>query len=289
MNSTDQVKHISITVNKTTEVGDLIEDGPLLEGSPSTSQLCWREDRVKVWHDTLDRYRDFPSVESSVYTSTYDEQEEILQLFPRREEHSVIKILEKDCIYAALEERGASRTCILNMADWEIAGGVVECGSRAQEEELFRRSNLHKHLQQKYYPMRGLKTIYSRDVEFFRDGIDKGYKLMDNPIHFDVISAPALRWRETTEDGQHFISPLDAQLMKDKIRNLFILAAHEGVETLILSAWGCGAFGGPPRHTAELFKEVLEEADGLIPKVVFAITGYNYPIFAEILGPMQRA
>jgi uncharacterized protein (TIGR02452 family) len=288
MDSSNQVKNISITVKKTTVLPDCIDD------------------RVKIWHDTLDRYRDSPLIESTVYVASYEEQEDALRLTPKRQEHSEIKVLEQDCIYAALEERGTFRTCILNMADWDIAGGCVEGGSSAQEEELFRRSNLHKHLHQKYYPLKAwkrdhvtgivinpdirmMKTIYSRDVEFFRDGIDKGYKLMDNSIYFDVISSPALRWRDTTEDGQYFVSPLDVQLMKDKIRNLFILAAHEGVETLILSAWGCGAFGGPPRHTAEIFKEVLEEADGLIPKVVFAITGYNYEIFADILKPFTEA
>ncbi len=288
MDSSNQVKNLSIIVNKTIEAPFCIDD------------------RVKIWHDTLDRYRDSPSIESTVYVASYEEQEDALRLALKRQEHSEIKIIEQDCIYAALEERGTFRTCILNMADWDIAGGCVEGGSRAQEEELFRRSNLHKHLHQKYYPLRAwkkdrvtgvtidpsvrmMKTVYSRDVEFFRNGIDKGYSLMENSVYFDVISAPALRWRETTEDGQYFLSPIDAQLMKDKIRNLFILAAHEGVETLILSAWGCGAFGGPPRHTAELFKEVLEEADGLMPKIVFAITGNNYEIFAEILRPLVLA
>ncbi len=271
MATNNQVKTLSITVNKTDVRPNLIED------------------RVLIWHDTLDRYRDLPSYDSTAYVASYEDQEEALQLMPRRQDHTIIKVLEKDCIYAALEERGTFRSCILNMADWEIAGGCVEGGSRAQEEELFRRSNLHKHLHQKYYPMNGLKAIYSRDVEFFRHGIDREYKLMDNSVYFDVISAPALRWRETTTDGHYYLHVADTEIMKNKIRNLFILAAHEGVETLILSAWGCGAFGGPPHHTAELFKEVLMEADGIIPKVVFAITEFNYPIFAQILSSLITA
>ncbi len=237
------------------------------------------DDRVNTWLDTQNYYKDSPKYSSRIYDNV------IMSMnIPKMKgsQPTTLKVIEQDCIYAALEAP-PGRTCILNMADWTHAGGAVDAGSRAQEEELFRRSNLHMHLHQSYYPLRLLQTVYSTDVEFFKEGFDKGFTRMEVPRKFDVISAPALCGPETTADGQHFVYPKDVDTMRAKIRNLILIAAEHRVDTLILSAWGCGAFHCPPTHTAQLFKEVIEEYDGLIPNITFAIIGLNYYPFAAIL------
>ena len=236
--------------------------------------------RVIAWIDTQRHYKDSPKYSSRIF-----ENVSLSKSVPRLKgiKSTSIKVIEQDCIYAALKAL-PGRICILNMADWTRAGGAVDAGSRAQEEELFRRSNLHLHLHQIYYPMSRFQTVYSTNVEFFKDGFDKSYALMTEPRKFDVISAPALVGPATSEDGQRYLHTSDVATMKTKIRNLLFIAADNGVDTLILSAWGCGAFGCPPTHTAEIFKEVIEEFDGLIPNITFAILGYNYEPFAAVLG-----
>lgn len=231
--------------------------------------------RIKCWLDTLETYKSGCEYESIVYQTP-------VTVVPVPRASTTIKVVENDCIYAA-QAANEGRTCILNMADWVRAGGLVEAGSRAQEEELFRRSNLYKHLHQKYYPMRPCTTVYSRDVEFFKYGADKYYEKMPASIKFDVISAPALCGVPTSPDGQYFLREKDAALMMEKIRQLILIAAEQCVDTLILSAWGCGAFGGPPTHTAQLFKQAIEECDGLIPNITFAILGLNYEPFRDVL------
>jgi len=233
--------------------------------------------RINCWDDTKQVYKESPDFESTVYLGP------IIRIPEKNSTHTNLTVVENDCIYAALEAP-TGRTCILNMADWCKAGGLVEAGSRAQEEELFRRSNLFKHLHQKYYPMRLNQTVYSHNVEFFKQGADQYYKRMSTPIKFDVISAPSLCGVPTTLCGQYFRKETDAVTMMEKIRQLFLIAAEQKVDTLILSAWGCGAFGGPPINTAQLFKQVIEEFDGLIPNVVFAVLGYNYEPFNFILA-----
>ncbi len=237
------------------------------------------DDRVNTWLDTQDYYKDSQKYSSRIYDNVIMSMNIPKMKGPRP---TTLKVVEQDCIYAALEAL-PGRTCILNMADWTRAGGIVDAGSRAQEEELFRRSNLYKHLHQSYYPLRLLQTVYSTDVEFFKDGFDKGFARMATPRKFDVISAPALVGPKTTDDGQHYVRPEDVDTMRTKIRNLILIAAEHRVDTLILSAWGCGAFGCPPTHTAQIFKEVIEEYDGLIPNITFAILGYNYEPFATVL------
>ena len=234
------------------------------------------DDRVTTWLDTQDYYKDSNKYSSQLYENVTSTNTKA------HLEPTTLKVVEQDCIYAALEAP-SGRTCILNMADWTHAGGAVDAGSRAQEEELFRRSNLHMHLHQSYYPLRLLQTVYSTDVEFFKNGFDNGFARMAEPQKFDVISAPALCGPETTDDGKHYVHPEDVEIMRTKIRNLILIAAERDVDTLILSAWGCGAFGCPPTHTAQIFKEVIQEYDGLIPNITFAILGLNYYPFAAIL------
>lgn len=233
--------------------------------------------RIECWNNTKQAYVNSPDYESTNYLV------EIESVPAKRTSKTCLTVVEDDCIYAALKAP-EGRTCILNMADWVRAGGLVEAGSRAQEEELFRRSNLFKHLHQKYYPMRINQTLYSHNVEFFKQGADCYYDKMLTPVKFDVISAPALCGVPTSQDGQYFLRAKDAAIMLQKIQQLFLIAAEQKVDTLVLSAWGCGAFGGPPIHTAQLFKQVVDQFDGLIPNVIFAVLGYNYEPFNAVLG-----
>lgn len=245
----------------------------LYQTIPLDHDIC-----ITTWLDTKAHYKDSSKYSSHIYDNIVMPGQGSRGSIP-----TILKVLEQDCIYAALEAP-PGRTCILNMADWSKAGGVVEAGSRAQEEELFRRSNLHLHLHQSYYPLGLYHTVYSTNVEFFKDGVDRKYQRMATPQYFDVISAPALCGPETTDDGEYFVHESDVDIMKTKIRNLILIAAEHNVNTLILSAWGCGAFGSPPTHVAQLFKEIIREYDGLIPNITFAIIGYNYKTFANVLN-----
>ena len=239
------------------------------------------EQRVEVWEDTVRRFAG-DSVKPSIVYNTPNGTQVPTTPITHSNSTTRVSVVQQDCVYAAASSNRTGRICILNMADWTRAGGNVAGGSRAQEEELFRRSDLHKHLHQRYYPMRPFQTVYSRDVSFHRAGPDMDYALIPEQ-RYDVISAPALVGPYLTEDSSHFADEKDAEFMRQKIRHLFAIAYEQGVDTLVLSAWGCGAYGGPPQHTAELFREALTEFDGIIPHVVFAVLGDNYEPFAAVL------
>ena len=93
-------------------------------------------------------------------------------------------------------------------------------------------------------------------------------------------------------DEERLSEPMVART-KDKIRTILRICAANGQTNLVLSAFGCGAFCNPPKHMAELFKEILnaDEFCGVFRKIVFAIKGGsfmkrkgNYKPFAEVLG-----
>jgi uncharacterized protein (TIGR02452 family) len=61
--------------------------------------------------------------------------------------------------------------------------------------------------------------------------------------------------------------------MKRKIRIALRVAILKGMTTLVLPAWGCGAFKNPASEVAESFKEVFQEEEflGAFEEICFAI------------------
>jgi uncharacterized protein (TIGR02452 family) len=153
------------------------------------------------------------------------------------------------------------------MASNYTPGGGVRKGCAAQEEELFRRSDYFLHLHHRYYPLEEMSNIISEKVLFYRLDSNSKYELMKYPTEIDCIAAqPAL-----DRTGKRFYNQGDATLFRDKIRMLFYSAYKHDNDCLILSAWGCGAFGCPTEHVGSLFREIVEENQCRFKKIVFAI------------------
>jgi uncharacterized protein (TIGR02452 family) len=233
-------------------------------------------DRITVWKQTQSKYAAQPARQSVLYRTL----PAALTTLPRKNTLTKIEFRREDCIDVAVElKRAGAKPLVLNMADWLCAGGCVESGSGAQEEECFRRSNYFRSLHQSYYPLKALDTILSRDIEYYCRGAAVGYVFMDRPERLDMVAAPAVQFPALSRDHKRFARQEDVDLMKDKIRMLFGVARENGNTALILSAWGCGAFGCPPEHMGSIFREVCDELQGIIPTVVFAILGSNYDLF----------
>jgi uncharacterized protein (TIGR02452 family) len=179
---------------------------------------------------------------------------------------------------------------VLNMADWNVAGGCVHGGAKTQEEELFRRSNYYKHLLQKFYPLDTYDLMVSRNVEVHREGPDKDYAIREQPFHCSIIASPALDspvlfYKDEGKDMVGQLNEEDETIMYNKMRQLIYYTAQNGCDSAVLSAWGCGAFHLPAKQIAALFRKVLSECDGCLRKVVFAVTNHknNYDIFKSII------
>jgi uncharacterized protein (TIGR02452 family) len=237
-----------------------------------------REKRIEIWKKVLEDFKGKPRVESKIYDGFNMEEYNNL---PKKYEKIDVEIIQKDCIYAAIDNyRLGMKPLLLNMASEVRAGGGVRSGSSAQEEELFRRSNYFLHLHQGYYPLSELMAIVSRGVIFYRLDAKDNYNLMKFPTKIDCIAAAAIRHPLVTVNGDRFKRKEDAELCKEKIRMLFYSAYKEGNDCVVLSAWGCGAFGGPTEHIAKIFKQIVQENEGRFKKIVFAIyDDYNYNRF----------
>ena len=202
---------------------------------------------------------------------------------------SEIDAVNADCIDVARElVEGGYKPIVLNMANRHTPGGGVLNGARAQEETLFRRSNLCASLYRydEYhasligvkaaddgcYPMdRNTGGIYSGRVMFFRAGAKEEDALLEKPFECAVVSVAAINRPDLDAKGR--LVEWAVKATKQKIRTMLRIGLIHGHDAIVLGAWGCGAFRNPPEHMAEIFDEVLHEPefDNKYRKVRFAV------------------
>ena len=197
-----------------------------------------------------------------------------------------------DTVSAITKYSKKGKTAALNMASSRRKGGGVENGAMAQEECLFRCSNLFT-IEDNLYPISSDQYIYTHNASFVKD---KDYNRID-PILSDVITIPAINlntnYRKVVHSYKEFGYSNDENgyesLTLDKMFYMINSAALNGCDNLILGAWGCGVFNNNPNTIAKLFKKTLEggELYKLFDNIVFAIindrnsVGNNYEVFLK--------
>jgi len=167
------------------------------------------------------------------------------------------------------------RPLALNFTNGIHPGGGFLSGARAQEETLCRSSALYASLEgdamyeahkKRSRPDSTDWAILSPSVPVFRS--DDGTAL-EKPWLLDIITCAA---PVATRIGR----AESAILMDKRIRRVLAIARSYGYESLVLGAWGCGAFGNDGNATAASFKEALEnDFAGAFTKVVFSITDWS--------------
>lgn len=63
----------------------------------------------------------------------------------------------------------------------------------------------------------------------------------------------------------------DRDLMLNKIELMFQVGLKTHHDTLLLSAFGCGAFCNPCHHVADLFVKMIKKYNGCFKRIDFAI------------------
>lgn len=197
-----------------------------------------------------------------------------------------VRVENKDCLIAARNlQLSGMNPVVLNMASHRNPGGGVLLGAAAQEENIFRRSNLFKSMFQyaSYAEEYGLTKsadqypldtnyggVYTPDAVVFRGPQAVGYPLFVAPHMFSFvavagISSPRLLKSRLRDE--------DVEITKNKMRTIFRIALLHGHDSMVLGALGCGAFGNPPSHIASLFHEVMQEPEfkNHFKAIVFAI------------------
>jgi len=242
-----------------------------------------REWRVQIFKDTLKfvesgyaiRDKQIKIDNECVISEYFDKPEKL----PKHTAYETkISVINSDCLEAAqlLLDTGLN-PCVLNMASRKHPGGGVLNGAGAQEENLFRRTNLFMSLYQfkNRYPLnRDTGGIYSGNITVFRASEKNSYRLLNKPFKLSFATVPAINRPELIKrNNLYYIVDSLIEPAKEKIRTILRIAGKYNHDSLALSAFGCGAFANPPNHVAELFKDIFSEDEffGFFRNIVFAI------------------
>ena len=210
-----------------------------------------------------------------------------------------IQVANETTLAAArrLADKGL-RPLALNFANGVTPGGGFLKGALAQEEVLCRSSALFLTLEGDPMYASHAKNdhrdssdwaILSPDVPVFR--ADDGLSL-ERPwlLSFITCAAPhcnfapsylhdlvASNTADLTYTGLALVyADQAAKLLRQRIHRVLAIAKAYQYETLVLGAWGCGAFNNDPKRAAANFREALEsDFRGAFSDIIFAVTDWS--------------
>ena len=209
-----------------------------------------------------------------------------------------------DCAYMFSEK--SKPILVLNLANPVNPGGGVRRGSKAQEEDLCRKSSLLLSLESLeasvYYKYnKSLNTYMGSDAVMITPQVeiikDENGDLLDESVIVSVMTcaAPMLR------DGMEGLTDQEYRdMVYDRITGMLKVAAYLGYEVLILGAFGCGAFSNDAHVVSDLFYKALKEFDydgmeakDFFRRIDFAVLSrsadqYNYKEFARNFSDFYR-
>lgn len=175
--------------------------------------------------------------------------------------------LNNVCIVAEDSFQAARRydnPLVMNFANAHKPGGGFELGATAQEEALCRCSTLiasigstkaremYQYNNTHVIPVESDYMLLSQVCVFRNEKCE----LVSNPFLTGVITVPA-----PNRIGLAALTPV-AEIDKTMIKRIqiMLLAARENnYKSLVLGAWGCGAFHNNPNNVAQCFKTVLAD------------------------------
>lgn len=189
--------------------------------------------------------------------------------------------------------RGYDTPLVMNFANAYVAGGGFLTGSHAQEECLCRNSTLYASISsdkaKKVYdyncehtsPLGSDYILLSPFVSVFRD---KNCNLLESPFKVSVVTMAA--------PVAFVCKDIPTQKVNDtiylRLKSMLCIAKSCNYKTLVLGAWGCGAFGGDPVAVAKAFYALFMQ-EGFcfdFQTVIFAIfgKGKNYNAFQKVFN-----
>ena len=277
-----------------------------------------RKQQLKeVFEDTQKYYSEDPALKAAVKKSREstrlygaDEYPELLGDPTRSGAVSVTKHKTFEAAMALRKEYPDKKIAVLNFASASRPGGGVTNGSRAQEESLCRCSMLYatlntKPMWQGYYDVnRNMHDVLHTDACIYSPGVvicktDESIpKRMqaEDFVTVDVIScaAPNLRNEPANKHNPETGKPMRIEPRKlydlhlSRARHILHIAAANGVDIIVLGAFGCGAFQNDPNIVAKAYRDALKEYGKRFDVIEFAIycrdyETENYDEFKKVL------
>ena len=278
---------------------------------PTNLYLIRKQQLASVFEDTMAQIKQseewMSAIDYSIHNQQFIPESAIMSIsnVPKADKPANIIVSQLRSFEAAAQYIG-KRTAVLNFASATNPGGGVEKGASAQEECLCRVSTLYPCLvDQKmrasfYTPHRKHGNALHNDDIIYTPKVliikDDDHNMLAIPFLVDVISCAAPNLREkpnnayNSGDGNK-VQISDNELLalhEKRARKIFASAIANGVEVLILGAFGCGAFQNDPHIVAQAYKNVLPDFAHYFHTIEFAIfcnakNIENYQVFLSII------
>ncbi|MBE5872522.1 MAG: TIGR02452 family protein [Lachnospiraceae bacterium] len=280
-----------------------------------------RDENVTVFKDTERLCKTNPKLSESVKKATAS-QKLILEgdtLADQKKdiyEDPAKVVVSKKRTYEAAAGYKGQHVAVHNFASASNPGGGVVNGESAQEECLCRCSGLYFNLNTRamwdgfYQPHRDAHDpihnddiIYTPGVTVFKTDTAMP-ELMPESDWYDVdvitCAAPNLRNQPSnkynTGDGNKQTVLKDKDLLalhEKRLRRILEVALSEGCDTIILGAFGCGAFQNNPEVVAQANRNVIKDYLHAFKNIEFAVycsprDDRNFKIFERVLKVYSR-
>ena len=270
------------------------------------------EERIAVFQDTIYWCDNNPDLKKSI-----DKAKKATQIFyedsyppfdasiERPERITVTSERSFEAAVRLSKEKPGSKIAVLNFANAFRPGGGVKKGASAQEECLCRTSTLYPLLARnsmrefyEYHDKKGTakssdSLIYIEGVVICKTDVELPQRMpKDEWVSVDVITMAAPDLRQSSNQyaplvgGEVYMN--DAELFGYHVKraiHMLTVAAFKGADTLVLGAFGCGAFRNNPEVVARAYKTALNEFPKVFDRVVFAVicrpgeVSRNYEVF----------
>ncbi|CAG8491817.1 7745_t:CDS:2 [Ambispora leptoticha] len=185
------------------------------------------------------------------------------EVVKEKQETPVIRVIDGDCLVEAISlKKQGFNPLVLNMASSTNPGGGYKSGAGAQEENLFRRTNLfqyHEPKRDEWYPIPEYGGIYCPNASVIRASEQEAYEWLEVPETMSFVAVAAIKKPKTVRNAKGDLTLTEEGKAKTrkKIRTILNIGLDNGHDAIVLSAFGCGAFSNPPKAMAQLFYEVL--------------------------------
>ena len=223
-------------------------------------------------------------------------------------------VVSKKRTYEAAKAYKGNHVAVHNFASATNPGGGVVNGAGAQEECLCRCSNLYFCLntpdmwgmfytphRAAHDPIHNDDIIYTPDIVVFKTDTDSP-ELMEREDWYkvDVITCAAPNLRETPSNKYNSgdgtcavtLSSKELQALHEKrLRRILDSAVMNHADTVILGAFGCGAFRNEPQVVATAAANVVRDYMYAFKNIEFAVycrpsDDSNYRVFNSVLSSL---
>ncbi|CAB4484245.1 hypothetical protein RhiirA1_533592 [Rhizophagus irregularis] len=221
----------------------------------------------KYFHSPTNKFNhlDAKDIKEEIAKAKFYKNGSILsrEIVTENQEKPVVKVVNNDCLIEALElKKKGYRPLVLNMASATSVGGGYKNGAGAQEENLFRRTNLfqyHESNKKDWYPIPEIGGIYCPNATIIRSSEQDQYEFLEVPEMMSFVAVAAMRSPRLVKNhsGEFALVPEAKKLTQRKIQAILNIGLDNGHDAIVLSAFGCGAYRNPPSIMAQLFYEVI--------------------------------